>query len=71
MNVCGCEFETEKKESSQLILSVIAGQIWNDEEAKVKCPVVCASYGGEWTGQWQTPKETWGKTSICECKFTF
>jgi hypothetical protein len=50
-------------------MDVITGPILNDDDAKVKCPVVCASYGGEWNGQWKTVVE--GKMSICGCKFRF
>lgn len=58
MSVCSCEFDTEKSGTTQLEIDVIAGPIWNNEDATVKCPIVCASYGGEWTGQWHTPKES-------------
>ena len=71
LSVCECEFDTEIQGSSQLVLDVVAGPIWNEEDAKVKCPIVCASYGGEWTGQWHTPQETWGKMSVCQCRFKF
>ncbi|MBP5264341.1 MAG: mannan-binding lectin [Lachnospiraceae bacterium] len=69
MSVCGCEIDTDRQGTKELILNVIAGPIWNQDDAKEKCPVVCASYGGEWTGGWHTPEETWGKMSVCECKF--
>lgn len=71
MSVCGCEFDTNISGSTELILEVIAGPIWNQDDAKEKCPIVCASYGGEWTGEWRTPDETWGKMSVCKCKFKF
>lgn len=70
MSVCGCEFDTETG-TNEIIVDVVAGPIWSDDDAKVKCPIVCASYGGEWTGNWITPQETWGKMSKCECKFKF
>lgn len=69
MSVCECEYDTEQKGTTELILDVPAGPIWSNEDAKEKCPVICASYGGEWTGQWVTPESTWGKFSICQCKF--
>ena len=70
MSVCGCELDTEAG-TNEIIVDVVAGPIWSDDDAKVKCPIVCASYGGEWTGNWVTPQETWGKMSKCECKFKF
>lgn len=69
MGVCNCECDTEHTGSNQLIINVLAGAVMSQEEATVKCPIVCASYGGEWTGKWTTPQKTWGKMSTCECKF--
>ncbi len=40
-----------------------AGPIWNNEDAKVKCPVAAAAVGGIWNGQWRTT--VWGKESVC------
>jgi hypothetical protein len=42
---------------------VKAGPIWNNEDAKIKCPVAAAAVGGEWNGQWVTT--VWGKESVC------
>lgn len=69
MSVCGCEYDTEKSDSSVFEIDVVAGPIWSNEDAQVKCPIICASYGGEWTGSWHTPKESWGKMSLCKCRF--
>lgn len=46
-----------------------AGPIWNNDDAKIKCPIVCASYGGSRNGQWRTVVE--GKMSVCGCTFKF
>lgn len=56
---------------AKFTVDIPAGPILDQNDAEKKCPIVCASYGGEWTGQWHTPEETWGKMSVCECKFTF
>ena len=40
-----------------------AGPIWNDADAKAKCPKLCEPYGG-WNGQWTT---TSGGNSVCGC----
>ncbi|MEM5582134.1 MULTISPECIES: mannan-binding lectin [unclassified Roseibium] len=40
-----------------------AGPIWNDEDAKLKCPVAAAAYEGKWNGQWKTTVE--GEMSVC------
>lgn len=44
---------------------VRAGPIWNDQDAKGKCPATCQWYGG-WNGQWTTT--TPGEMSVCGCK---
>jgi hypothetical protein len=47
-----------------LAFDVKAGPIWNDGDAKGKCPAVCTNYGG-WNGQWTTTEP--GKMSVCGC----
>lgn len=42
-----------------------AGPIWNQSDAEVKCPAICTSHSGSWTGQWRTTET--GRMSICEC----
>ena len=42
---------------------VKAGPIWNNDDAKVKCPVATASHGAQWNGQWRTTVQ--GKESVC------
>ena len=49
-----------------LAVDVPAGPIWNNNDAKVKCPAVCAAAGGTWDGNWHTTIE--GKASVCSCK---
>ena len=42
---------------------VKAGPIWNNEDAKAKCPVAEAAVGQAWNGQWRTTIQ--GKESVC------
>ncbi|MDW3194275.1 MAG: mannan-binding lectin [Cytophagales bacterium] len=35
-------------------VNIPAGPIWNDEDAKVKAPLVAAAHQGKWTGVWNT-----------------
>jgi hypothetical protein len=43
-----------------------AGPIWNDFDAKGKCPNVCQRNGNaRWNGQWHTIPGT--ATSVCDC----
>jgi len=67
MSVCGCTYTVGGSGSTEFTMDVPAGPIWNNDDAKEKCPIVCASYGGEWNGQWTTNVQ--GKMSVCGCKF--
>ena len=46
--------------------NVVAGPIWNNADAKVKCPVAAAAVNRQWNGQWKTTVP--GKKSICGLK---
>lgn len=50
---------------AQQIGDVEAGPIWNDGDAKQKCPTVCQKAGGDWNGQWTTTSP--GQMSVCGC----
>ena len=56
---------------AKFTLDVPAGPIWNQQDAEKKCPIICAAHLGTWNGQWHTLEETWGKMSVCQCKFKF
>lgn len=45
--------------------NVSAGPIWNDNDAKARCPRVCDSAHGHWNGQWKTTRP--GIESVCGC----
>ncbi|MEI6430437.1 MAG: mannan-binding lectin [Pseudanabaena sp. ELA607] len=45
---------------------VKAGPIWNNQDAKSKCPIVAAAVNGVWTGQWTTT--VYGRMSVCGIK---
>lgn len=47
-----------------MAIDVEAGPIWNNDDAKEKCPTVCSSL--EWNGQWSTTEQ--GKMSVCGTK---
>jgi hypothetical protein len=42
---------------------VEAGPIWNNNDAKVKCPAAAAAVNRKWNGQWRTTVA--GKASVC------
>jgi FtsP/CotA-like multicopper oxidase with cupredoxin domain len=46
---------------------VNAGPIWNNDDAKTKCPGVCQGTKGVWNGQWKTTVE--GQMSVCGCAY--
>jgi len=47
---------------------VNAGPIWNNDDAKAKCPGVCQNaHGGVWNNQWVTTIP--GKMSVCGCTY--
>ncbi|KMT66969.1 mannan-binding lectin [Catenovulum maritimum] len=55
------------KECSGNKKAINAGPIWNQNDAKQKCPRVASQNGGKWTGGWWTTVQ--GKMSVCEIKF--
>lgn len=54
--------------SAQFTIDVPAGPIYDNDDAQVKCPIVCASAGGTWNGHWTTVVE--GEMSVCGCTLT-
>ncbi len=44
---------------------VVAGPIYNNNQAKSICPAVCGSRNWKWTGQWRTT--VLGSESVCGC----
>jgi hypothetical protein len=66
MSVCGCVRPLKAPtEGTNYTLDVAAGPIWDQEDAAIKCPAVCAAHGGTWNGQWTTIAE--GEMSVCGC----
>lgn len=69
MSVVGVHLPATSTGSTEYTLDVLAGPIWNNEDAKKKLHAVCASYGGVWNGQWRTVVE--GMMSVAGCTFRF
>ncbi|MBL9029878.1 MAG: mannan-binding lectin [Caedimonas sp.] len=46
-------------------VDIDAGPIWNNGDAKTKCPNVCKGKGMTWNGNWVTTVP--GKMSVCGC----
>jgi len=44
-------------------LDVKAGPIWNNDDAKSKCPIAAQVYDAQWNGQWTTTVP--GQMSVC------
>jgi len=54
------------------LMSVSAGPIWNNADAKSKCPGVCQNVTrgrSMWNGQWNTVAS--GSNSVCQCKVSW
>lgn len=49
------------------VREVFAGPIWDDNQAKTKCPVIASNNNGTWTGQWR--KTGPDHASLCEVRF--
>lgn len=67
MSVIEVEFDVPPSGTATHTMDVPAGPIWNNDDAKAKCPAICASYGGTWNGQWTTVIP--GKLSVAGCTF--
>ena len=67
MSVVEVELSAQPAGAVEHTMDVPAGPIWNNEDAKLKCPAICASYGGTWNGQWATVIP--GKLSVAGCTF--
>lgn len=57
---------TSAPDQTKIPSDVKAGPIWNNDDAKVKCPVAAAAVNREWNGQWTTTVE--GQESVCGLK---
>jgi len=69
MSVIQVALPAEPTGETEYTMDVPAGTIGSEDDAKEKCPAVCASYGGRWNGQWKTVIE--GKLSVAGCVFKF
>ncbi|WP_306209326.1 mannan-binding protein [Actinoplanes sp. RD1] len=68
MSVVEVELPAVPAGDTEFTMDVPAGPIWNHDDAKEKCPAVCASYGGTWNGHWTTIVP--GRFSVAGCTFT-
>lgn len=48
-----------------IAVDIDAGPIWNNDDAKAKCPAVCSGSGLTWNGNWKTTVQ--GQMSVCGC----
>ena len=64
MSVCGTDLSVKPKIGTPG--DAFAGPIWNNEDAKAKCPVAAAAANAAWNGQWTTTVQ--GKMSVCGLK---
>ena len=69
MSVVEVDLDTQKSGSHEFVTDVIAGPLWSNDEAQKLGPIIAASYGAEFTGQWRTIVE--GVMSVIQIKYTF
>ena len=53
--------------TDQVACAVEVGPLWNDDDARRRCPDFCGGRGGTWNGQWWTTVQ--GRMSVCQCLF--
>lgn len=69
MSVVEVELNVKNTGSNEFTTDVIAGPLWSNDEAQKIGPVIAASYGAEFTGQWKTIVEN--VMSVIQIKYTF
>ena len=69
MSVIEVELNVKNSGSNEFKTLVLAGPLWSNEEAQELGPAIAASYGAEFTGQWNTITE--GVMSVIEIKYTY
>ncbi len=69
MSVIEVELNVTNTGSNEYKTNVLAGPLWSNDEAQKVGPAIAASYGAEFTGQWNTIVE--GVMSVIEIKYTF
>ncbi len=69
MSVVEVELHVANGGKNEYKTNVIAGPLWSNDEAQAIGPAIAASYGAEFTGQWNTIVE--GEMSVVEIKYSF
>jgi hypothetical protein len=69
MSVIEVEMDTDRGGEHEYKTTVLAGPLWSNDEAQKLGPIIAASYGAEFTGQWTTIVES--VMSVIEIKYTF
>ena len=69
MSVVEIELSTAKSGGNEYITKVPAGPLWDNDHAQQVGPHIAASYGAEFTGEWETVVE--GEMSVIEIKYKF
>jgi Mannan-binding protein len=69
MSVVELELDVVNSGSNEFKTNVLAGPLFSNDEAQKFGPTIAASYGAEFTGQWNTIVE--GVMSVIEIKYTF
>jgi hypothetical protein len=69
MSVVEVEIPINETGTNTYKTNVLAGPLWSNDEAQKVGKNIAASYGAEFTGQWNTIVE--GKMSVIEIQYSF
>lgn len=69
MSVVEVELNDQNTGKNEFVTEVIAGPIWSNDEAQKVGPAIAASYGAEFTGQWNTIVQ--GVMSVIQIRYKF
>lgn len=69
MSVIEVDMPVARTGPNEYLTTVLAGPLWSNDEAQKVGPNIAASYGGEFTGQWNTIKE--GVMSVIQVRFRY
>ena len=69
MSVVNVELPVKPTGSHTYKTTVLAGPLWSNDEAQKLGPMIAASYGAKFTGQWNTIVES--VMSVIEIEYTF
>jgi hypothetical protein len=68
-SVINVELPVQRQGAREFKTTLLAGPLFNNDEAQLLGPHIAASYGGEFTGQWNTIVD--GQMSVIQVLFRY